>query len=108
MSRENALFLTDIRQACERVLEFTKGLSRDDFFKDAKSHDAVLHNLQIIGEAVKHLSGEFKAEHPDIPWRKIAGFRDLIVHEYFGIDAHILWDIIRREVPLLRDQIRKL
>ena len=108
MSREDALYLTDIQASCEKVLRFVKGLNREQFFADEKTYDAVLRNLEIIGEAVKHLSGEFKDKHVEVEWRKIAGFRDMVVHEYFGINAHILWDIVTHHVPRLREQIKQV
>ncbi len=108
MSREDALFLKDIQQSCERILEFSAGFSKEAFFADPKTSQAVFHNLMIIGEAVKRLSPSLKDKYPEVDWRKIAGLRDVIAHEYFGLDVHIIWDVIAHEIPALHRQIKGL
>ena len=77
-------FLRDILEACRRIISYTENMSYDEFLKDIKTQDAVLRNIEIIGEAVKNLSNIFKAENPEIEWRKIAGMRDRLIHFYFG------------------------
>lgn len=108
MSPKDKLFLNDLVRSCEKVLRYSSGLSREQFFADEKTYDAVLRNLEILGEAVKHLSSEFRDSHTQIEWRKIAGLRDMVIHEYFGLDAHILWDVLSNEVPRLREQLRSI
>ncbi len=108
MSREDALCVSDIQKSCEKVLRFTAGLSLEQFFADEKTYDAVLRNLEIIGEAVKHLSPEMKEQNSAIEWRKIAGFRDMVIHEYFGVDAHILWDVVSHHVPQLQEKMKQI
>lgn len=80
MSPEDPLFLNDLTHSCEKILRYTSGISREQFFADEKTYDAVLRNLEILGEAVKHLSPEFRDAHPKIEWRKIAGLRDMVIH----------------------------
>jgi uncharacterized protein with HEPN domain len=101
MSRDEIMYLRDIIQSCQKILQFTKGLSQDDLKTDLKTYDAVVRNLEIIGEAAKHISGGLRGQLPDIEWRKIAGLRDLLAHDYFGIDDDILWDIVKNRVPEL-------
>jgi len=108
VSPKDKLFLNDLVRSCEKVLRYSSGLSREQFFADEKTYDAVLRNLEILGEAVKHLSSEFRDSHTQIEWRKIAGLRDMVIHEYFGLDAHILWDVLSNEVPRLREQLRSI
>ncbi|MDQ2730062.1 MAG: DUF86 domain-containing protein [Armatimonadota bacterium] len=101
MSQDYRLYLTDIRRACEKVRSYTAGLTFDQFVSDSKTRDAVLHNLAIIGEAVKKLPQEICERAPVIEWRKIARFRDIVIHHYFAVDNQIVWDIVVNKVPEL-------
>ncbi|MBI3292759.1 MAG: DUF86 domain-containing protein [Elusimicrobia bacterium] len=108
MSRRDDLFIKDMSQACNKVLRYTRGLSREQFFADERTYDAVLRNLEIIGEAAKNISEEIKKKSLSVEWRKIGGFRDIVVHEYFGIDQNILWDIVTTKVPLLQKRLKEI
>jgi uncharacterized protein with HEPN domain len=108
MSRNYQLFLEDIQMSCEKIIRYTKGLTVERFLADDKTFDAVVRNLTIIGEAVKHIPQAVRARHPQVEWSEIAGFRDIAVHEYFGIDEDILWDIIQNEVPSLLAQLTQI
>jgi len=101
MSRDESLYLEDIRESCEKVLKFTRGMTYKDFVHDDLHFDAVLRNLEIIGEAVKNISEETRQKFPQIKWRKIAGFRNIVAHEYFGVNEETIWDIVENEVPAL-------
>jgi uncharacterized protein with HEPN domain len=89
MSREESLYLEDIQESCEKVIRFTKGMTYKDFVHNELHFDAVLRNLEIIGEAVKNISEETRQKYPDVKWRKIAGFRDIVVHQYFGVISNM-------------------
>ena len=92
MSERNiALYLDDIRTSIDKIETYTKGLSFDSFSNDPKTVDAVVRNLEIIGEAAKNIPKEIKVKYPEIPWKPIMGTRDKVIHEYFGIDLEILW-----------------
>jgi uncharacterized protein with HEPN domain len=109
MSRDPGLFLQDILDACEKIVQLVEGLDRDRFSEDWKVRDAVLHNLEVIGEAVKRLPGELKEKAPAIPWKRIAGFRDVLAHGYFSLDDAIVWDVARNETgPLFKEAKRLL
>jgi uncharacterized protein with HEPN domain len=105
MSRDESLYLADIKKCCEKVLKFTSGMSYKDFTQDDLHYDAVLRNLEIIGEAVKHVSDEQQQKYPQVKWRKIAGFRDIVAHQYFGVSDEIVWDVIENEIPVLLQQV---
>jgi uncharacterized protein with HEPN domain len=101
MSRDWRLSLDDVRTSAERVQRYIQGLNVEQFVQDEKTFDAVIRNLEIIGEAIKNIP-QAKREHcPDVDWRGLMGLRDIISHKYFGLDEGILWDVARNEVPLL-------
>jgi uncharacterized protein with HEPN domain len=100
--------LDDIIEAAEHIENYTSGLSLKAFSKDRKTRDAVLYNLQVVGEAIKKVPEEIRSRHPDVEWKKIAGLRDILVHEYFGIDVDIVWDVVVNKLPDLKLQIEKI
>lgn len=108
MSRDPSLYLSDIRASSRQILQYTDGMDRDEFEDDHKTIDAVAWNLAIIGEAVKNLPAEVTDQAPEIEWRKIAGFRDVLVHGYFGLDTDILWDVVENKVDPLVDAVDSL
>lgn len=99
--RTNALYLTDIKTALNNIKRYTLKLDFIDFAQDQKTIDAVIRNLEIIGEAASHLPSSFKSSHSNIPWRKMIGLRNKVIHEYFGVDLEILWKTIEDDLPLL-------
>jgi len=106
--RNPNLFLEDIERSCVKVLRFVADRPRDELFADELRLDAVLMNLQIIGEAVKRLPPELRERYPDVAWREIAGMRDFVAHAYFALDFDILWSAIQVEVPALLQRIRDI
>lgn len=81
---------------------------REAFFSDGKTQDAVIRNIEIIGQAVKGISDATRSLEPGVPWRQIAGMRDKLIHEYFGVDLALVWDVVERELPVLRPQLEAL
>jgi uncharacterized protein with HEPN domain len=108
MSRELRLYLADIQVACEKVLRYTKGMEFEQFLADDRTFDAVLRNLQIIGEAVKNIPDDVRDRNPEIEWRKIAGLRDILAHTYFRIEDEIIWDIIKTKIKPLLTRMNQL
>jgi uncharacterized protein with HEPN domain len=102
------LLLNDIRQALDRIEQYIKNLSFDAFSDDQKSVDAVVRNLEIIGEAASRLPDEFKEKYSEIEWYKVVGLRHRIVHEYFGIDLEIIWQILQKDLPELRQKFTRI
>jgi uncharacterized protein with HEPN domain len=108
MSRDFQLYLADIQMACEKVLRYTDGMSFEQFVEDDRTFDAVIRNLQIIGEAVKNVSIHVRDRHPDIEWRKIAGLRDILAHSYFQIENEIIWDVVQTKINSLLTKVSQL
>ena len=108
MSRDSKVYLEDILEAIRKICEFTSGTSLAALSKDAKTLDAVIRNLEVIGEAVKRLPEEVRSQQPDVEWKKIAGLRDILIHEYFGINVEVVWDIIQHKLSGLEDAAKKL
>jgi uncharacterized protein with HEPN domain len=106
MSRDELMYIRDIAESCEKIMNFTAGLTKTQLLRDAKTYDAVIRNLEIIGEAAKQISGTTKAKMPDVSWRKIAGLRDILIHDYFGIDNNILWDVVQNKIPGLSQTVK--
>lgn len=106
--RDWTLYLHDIHTSSKKIISYTKGLTIRDFLKDHKTYDAVMRNLQIIGEAIKHLPAEIRAEYKNVDWKKAAGLRDIVVHEYFGINMDIVWDVITSKIPELEKEVKKI
>ena len=105
MSRDEVMYLRDIAECCGKILRFTAGLSQSDLTGDEKTYDAVVRNLEIIGEAAKHIGPDLRGNMPGIEWRKAAGLRDMLTHAYFGIDDDILWDVVQNKVPHLAQML---
>lgn len=108
VSRDHRLLLEDILQSAQRILQFCLDQTREDVFSDPMRCDAVLYNLQVIGEAVKKLPEPFRKRHPEIAWREIAGMRDVIAHAYFALDLDIVWSAIQDDVPTLHHCVQRI
>jgi uncharacterized protein with HEPN domain len=106
--RTAALLLYDIFQAIEKIETFCAGYSFDQFMEDQRTQDAILRNIQIIGEASKALPQELISRHPEVDWSGLAGVRDIVTHRYFRVDWNLLWTSIHEELPVLKNQIGKL
>ena len=105
VSRDPLLYLEDILSSCEKILSYCSGLEYDGFIQDSRTYDAVIRNLEIIGEATHKLPTEIPQKYPRVEWRSIRAFRNIVAHEYFRISNDILWDIITNKIPVLKIQI---
>jgi uncharacterized protein with HEPN domain len=107
VSRDSRMYLEDVLRSCDRILGYVEGMDLDDFVRDSRTYDAVIRNLEIVGEAAKKLPPDIRERLPEIEWRKISGLRDFLAHAYFGIDDDILWDVVRNKVPQLAATVGK-
>ena len=105
--RSERLYLSDIREAIERILEYTSG-GREAFMADARTQDAVVRNIEIIGEATRGVTEATKVAHPEIPWREMSDMRNKVIHDYFRVDVDVVWDVVENDLPGLRSQIEAL
>ncbi len=108
MKKDNKIFLQHILDSISDIEKYTEGFSGEDFENDIKTQDAVMRKLEIIGEAVKNLPDSLKNENPEIPWKEIAGTRDVLIHEYFGVDVDIVWNVVKKDIPVLKEQVERL
>ena len=102
--RDDRERLLDIQEAIERIEKYA-AQGRETFDHNELIQTWIVHNLQILGEAVRGISADFKKQHPEVSWQQIAGMRNILVHDYFGIDASIGWAVVERELPILKQQV---
>ena len=107
-NRTDVLYLTDIRESIEAVFQYTQDISYDDFVNDRMRYSAVIREFEIIGEAVGKLTDSLKKEYPEVAWQDIKDFRNLLIHEYFGVDLEIVWNVVRNDLPMLHSTLGKM
>ena len=108
MPRDFRVYLEDILVAIRKATSYTSGLTKAEFLQDDKTFDAVVRNLEVIGEAAKHLPEGARNNAAGVDWKKIAGLRDILIHEYFGIDGEIVWDIVQHKLPALETAVTRM
>jgi uncharacterized protein with HEPN domain len=105
MKRNIKLYLQDIWESTLAIEEYTQNLAEEEFYSNRQAQDAIVRRLEIIGEAVKNIDDDFRNKYPQIPWKKIAGMRDIIAHEYFGVKLERVWDVLRKDLPDIKQQM---
>jgi uncharacterized protein with HEPN domain len=108
MPRDYKVYLDDVLEAIAWIRIYTNGLTYDSFQEDRKTVDAVVRNLEIIGEAVKQIPERIRGKHPEVDWKKIAGLRDILIHNYFGIDLELVWDILQNKLAPLEERVHQM
>jgi len=106
--REWRLFVEDVLESIDLIEDYVKGMDFDEFKKDRKTVDAVVRNFEIIGEASRNIPEEIRNKYPDIDWKGMIGLRNRIAHEYFGVSSAIIWNILKNELPLLKEKIKRI
>ncbi|MEM3387549.1 MAG: DUF86 domain-containing protein [Nitrososphaerales archaeon] len=101
-------YLKDIIDSINDIEDFTKNMNFEEFAKDKKTINAVVRGIEVIGEAAKHIPRSIRDKYPSIPWKKMAGMRDKMIHEYFGVDIKILWKTIKKDIPQLKPLIQNV
>ena len=108
MKRDVGLFIDDILKSIQNIEDFSKGLNKERFSKDNLRQSAIIRQLEIIGEAVKSIPFSIKEKYPKVPWKEIAGFRDVLSHAYFGVSMDRIWNIIKKDLLFLKKEIEKI
>lgn len=108
MPRDFKVYLEDILECIEKIKRYVAGQSFESFAKDEKTIDAVIRNLEIIGEAARNVPKDTRNQHQEIKWRRIIGLRNILIHEYYSLTLKIIWDIVQNELHVLHEQIRQI
>ena len=108
MPRDYKVYLDDILLAVSRIREYTAGLAPSAWAGDTRTVDAVVRNLEVIGEAAKAVPESIRSQHPEVDWKKIVALRNILIHQYFGVDAELIGDIVQNKLAALEEQIRAM
>ncbi len=108
MKKDPQVFLKHILDSIESIEKYTHGLMEKEFYASSEKQDAVIRKIEVIGEAVRNLAEDFKEQYPNIVWRKIAGMRDKLIHEYFEVDLELVWEVTQKDLPILKENILKI
>jgi len=108
MKKDPLIFIKHILENIDKIEAFSKNLSKKTLSKNELKQYAIIRAIEVIGESVKNLPDSLKNKYPNVPWKEIAGTRDKMIHHYFGVDLNIVWDIISKEIPKLKEDIKDI
>ena len=108
MSQDFDIYLEDILEAIDRIQAYVQDVTRETFDADRMRIDAVIRNLEVIGEAVKQVPDSVREKYPSVAWRKIAGLRDILIHKYFDVNLEIVWGVVQSNIPILKTEIQQI
>ena len=108
MKKDPEVFICHILESIDLIEEYSKNATQAQFLKKPSMQDAIIRSLEIIGESVKNLPNSFRDKHPDIPWKKMAGMRDILIHEYFDVDLILAWKVVQHELPKIKTKLQQL
>ncbi len=108
MPRDYEDYLNDILDAILKIEDFTKGMTLETFKEDDKTVFAVIRAMEIIGEAAKHIPDDVRSQHPQVPWKAMTGMRDILAHDYFGVNLNTIWMTAREKIPLLEASLKQM
>ena len=108
MRKDPSIFLKHILESIDAIEEYLEQVDEEKFYTSREKQDLIIRRLEIIGEAAKNIPEDFRKQHDNIPWKKMAGMRDVIIHQYFGINYKIVWDTVAKTLPLLKKQIMQV
>lgn len=108
MEHDPYIFLEHIAESIDLIEKYLDGCTKADFFKNIELQNAIVRRFEIVGEAIRNLTDDFKDKNKDVEWRAIIGMRNILAHEYFGVDLKVVWAAIEKDVPFLKEQVNKI
>ena len=108
MKKDPKVFIGHILESIDLIEKYSKNKTQAQFQNDSAKQDAIIRRFEIIGEAVKNLPESLKTKHPDIPWRRIAGMRDVLIHEYFDVDLLLTWKVVKHDLPSIKKKLTEI